>query len=852
MPATVPALTSLPEYIRGLARLGSRAAVIEHQLYRSTTYSYANILGKSFALRLELERRGVRAGDRVIVWGASGAAWAIAFYGCVLAGAVVVPLDAAFSAAFADRVRRQTEAVLLCTDHPPLAGLPALAFAEITALPPAPRPEALPVPAADTLLEIVYTSGATAEPKGVMITHGNLLANLQPIAREIAKYKPKAGLFLPLRFLHLIPLSHLFGQVMGLCIPPLLDSAVVYPESQVPAHWAAAIRRYRVSAMVAVPQQLELFSQWAAADQSVSVAELAARGRSRGIAWSWWHWRQLHRKLGWKMWAYIVGGAALPQGLEDFWNALGYAVIQGYGLTETAPAIAITHPFKIRRGAVGRMLAGVETKLAPDGEILVRGGNVSPGYYRNREATEAAFGDGWLHTGDLGRLDSEGNLHFLGRKKEVIVTPEGLNVYPQDVENALERQPAIAEAAVVEARYSGRPQVHAVAVLRPGAGAEALQQAVTAANLELEPHQRVRTASLWPEAALPRTASTRKLQRVAIARWVNGQRDGAPTSPSAAANDWKEFVQQRWGVELQRLQPQARLDADLGLSSLDRVELGSWLEAHAAAIAEPSLVSIQTVADLDALLASTQTDGLPGARPIAEARPPAILVSEADWPMHPSLRAFRAAAFPSVVFPFLWTAVSRVDVSGRERFASLHRPVLFVSNHQSALDVPVILRALPRNWRPWLAPAMGIDPVADALNPTAPRRRRWRAWRRFQMMRAFFNTYLLTDRGAIGLALRHTGKLADLGFCPLIFPEGRRTPDGKLHPFRPGIGVFVAALKIPVMTIRIDGLYEILPDRARHPKRGRVRVTFGPVFEFRNESAENITRQLQSWYRMPE
>src|SRR6185437_3804181 len=287
------------------------------------------------------------------------AAWAIAFYGCVLAGAVVVPLDAAFSAAFADRVRRQTEAVLLCTDHPPLAGLPALAFAEITALPPAPRPEALPVPAADTLLEIVYTSGATAEPKGVMITHGNLLANLRPIYGEIGKYKPYAGMALPLRFLHLIPLSHLFGQVMGLFIPAMLDSAVIYPESQAPAQWARLIKQYRASVMVAVPQQVQLFSQWAAEEMQVSVAAAAALGRQHGMAWSFWHWRRLHRRLGWKMWAFVVGGAALPALVEDFWNCMGYAMIQGYGLTETAPAIAVTHPFKIRRGAVGRLLAGV-------------------------------------------------------------------------------------------------------------------------------------------------------------------------------------------------------------------------------------------------------------------------------------------------------------------------------------------------------------------------------------------------------------------------------------------------------------------------------------------------------------
>ncbi|TAN21040.1 MAG: hypothetical protein EPN33_13190 [Acidobacteria bacterium] len=865
MPNAHDNLDSLSHYILGLARLGKRTALIEQQLYRAYRLSYAELIGKACALQQELVRRGVKPGDRVMLWGAAGAAWAIAFYGCVLTGAVMVPLDVAFSAELAARVRKQTEAVLLCTDRGETLDTAVLPFAAIRELPPA---AAAPEPAAvdaNSLLEIVYTSGATAEPKGVMITHGNVLANLRPVANEVRKYKPRLRILLPLGFIHLIPLSHLFGQIMGLLIPTLVDSTVIYPETQAPAQWAGLMKRYRASALVAVPQQLQLFSQWALAEIGTTFPEAIEISKAHGILWRFRRWRKLHRRLGWKMWAFISGGAALSQEVEDGWHALGYAVVQGYGLTETAPAIAITHPFKIRRGAVGQTLDGVEVKIAPDGEILVRGGNVSPGYYNNPEATQQAFADGWLHTGDLGRIDGNKNLTFLGRKKEVIVTPDGLNVYPEDVERALLAQAAVAEVAAVEDRRNGGSKVHAVVVLREGAPAAELDAAVAGANGQLEPHQRVRAASLWPQAHLPRTTSTHKLQRIAIARWVN---QGQPATPEkigdGEAVNWKQFVARRWGIAAARMLPQVRLDTDLGLSSLDRVELWSWIEAHAAgALEETSIVLAQTVADVDALLvpqaaaaekSAAMVSGVGGGAVLPPPQAPPLLVPahEKTWPLHPAVRHVRAGLFDAIVFPVLKTAVSRLTVEGAEQFAHWQRPIFFISNHQSMLDVPLILRAMPREWRPWLAPAMGIDPYVGAYDPRASRWRRFRDRWRLQLSQLFFNGYLLTAYGAVGASLRHTGRLADQGYCPLIFPEGMRTPDGKLHPFRPGIGVFASALRLPVVPIEIGGLYEILPDKARRAHRGPAYVKFGPMLHFRRESAEEITAKLEEWYRLRE
>src|SRR5579883_349422 len=458
-----PSLDTLARYVSDLADLGARLAIEDRGVARVHKLAYRDLIGKAFTLRNLLQSR-IAPGDRVMLWGPSGAAWAIAYYGCLLAGAVIVPVDANFSAAYTTRIQQHTGARLLLADAARAAALPGVAgipFEALLELPREFKPQAVVAAAPDALLEIVYTSGATAEPKGVMITHGNVLANLRPIEQEVRKYKRWARPLLPLRFVHLIPLSHLFGQVMGLLIPPLLDSAVVYLQTQAAAGIAAAVRDTHASVVIAVPQQVELLGQWALAQLQtppLPAAAAVARGRGRSVAARWWMWRRLHRRLGWRMWAFIVGAAALPAEQEELWHALGYAVVQGYGLTETAPAVAITHPFKIRRGSVGRKLAGMEIRIAPDGEILVRGPNVSPGYYRNPAATAETLADGWLRTGDLGELDAEGNLIYKGRKKEVIVTAEGLNVYPDDVEQALDAQPEIREAPWSPLRTRAAPR----------------------------------------------------------------------------------------------------------------------------------------------------------------------------------------------------------------------------------------------------------------------------------------------------------------------------------------------------------------------------------------------------------
>jgi long-chain acyl-CoA synthetase len=879
-------MPTLSSYILRMTQYREQMAFVEQGVYRSHEYSYELVVERALAFSEWLRQRqlGAVAGQeaaRVVLWAVPGAQWAMAFYGCVLAGVTVVPVDAGFSPEFLARIARSCRASLLITDRARLdtpgqdqtGEIEKFFVQDIDRLPSVTSsPGEATGPSRDALAEIVYTSGTTAEPRGVMITHGNLLANLEPIEREIRRYEKLSIPFRPIRFLHLIPLSHLFGQVTALFIPQLLRGVVIFPESQSPAMLARTIKDRRVSVMVSVPQQLEAMGNWAKAVLSENGFEnpVAAVEQAGNERWSipkrWWKFRRLHGHLGWKMWAFVVGGAALPAELEQFWNRLGYAVIQGYGLTETAPAITITHPFKIRRGAVGKPLSGVETRIAQDGEIMVRGANVSPGYYQDAAATAESFEDGWLRTGDLGRFDENGNLMYLGRKKDIIVTAEGLNVYPDDVEKALRDQAEIQEAAVVGketaaagvtgATAGSRTVVHAVLVARSGAIGNDLEAAVQKANNMLEPHQRVRGYSVWPEVSLPRTLSTSKLQRARVAAWVNSGEGAArlPVPQAGEVHDWRDFLA-RLGTPLERIRPESRLAEDLGLSSLDRVELLTWLETRGHSFDEHELASAQTVSDVEKLLqepsglaapaAFPSTTGTGGSLPEIQRQPakPAPIsriarATEPRWPLSSAAVVGRELLQMLLAFPLLRYYV-KTEVHGAEKLRQLKGPVLFVSNHQSLIDPPVILRSFPSQIRRRVAPAMGEAALRGHSKATL-------FWARLA-----FNVYLISDDPSRAQeALRRAGRLADRGYSTLLFPEGERTWGGRLLPFRPGVGVMVERLQLPVVPLLIQGLFEVWPRTKDRPIRGKAQLWIGDLMRISpGESAGDFTRRLEGYYR---
>ena len=780
------------------------------------TYADAARAAQGFAEYLR--KHGIAKGDRIVFWGENRPEWIVALWGCLIAGVVAVPVDFRSSAAAAERIARIVEARALLIgpglDPPPLLPCPVwpmrvafqIAF-EIASETHKPQP-------ADPgdLAEILFTSGATGDPKGVTLTHRNILANLKPIDQGIEKYRKYMGPFKPIRFLNLLPLSHMFGQSMAAFIPPMIEGDVFFTSGYSPRDILHLIHRRRIFVLVCVPQMLDLLRN------EIEHEFPEAKQPRRSAKWygGWWQYRRVHRRFGWKFWSFVVGAAPLDPELEEFWRRLGYVVIQGYGLTETAPVATLNHPFETRKGSVGKAITGVEIRIAPDGEVLLRGDNVTPGYY-GRTGTDILDAEGWLHTGDIGELDAEKRLRILGRRKEMIVAASGLNIFPEDVERALNTVPGVRESAVVASKSPAGEQVHAVLVLDPGADADSV---IAQANGTLEAHQRIRGYSVWPGAALPRTSGTNKLKRTEVAAWVAGAEPKSADRPESVEDIVRKYAGTR------RIGPESSFD-ELGLSSLDRIQLTMEIEQRTGTRIDERA---RTVGEL------TRPSSAPPAEETFD-----FPTWNRTWPA----RALRHLALPLLILPltrlFAW-----IRVEGRENLRGIAGPVIFASNHQSHLDVPSILYALPGHWRYRSAPAMSKEFFDAHFHPERhSAAERFTSSLNYFLASLVFNAFPLPQREAGARdALRYAGELASDGYCIVIFPEGVRTDAGEIHPFQPGVGMLASRLGIPVVPVKLEGLERVLHKSAKMATPGRAKVKFGKPLRLEGSDYTALARQV--------
>ena len=805
--------------------------------FRSRSYTYKEIgrMARGFAARLH--EAGLRKGDAVVFWGENRPEWIAAFWGCLLRGVVVVPIDYRASPDFLVRVSRIVSAklVLAGQDVPPLPTWPDSLVWMLHGVdwpegqPPALAPVAI---TRDDVAEIIFTSGATAEPKGVVITHRNVLANIVPVEREVLKYRKWSRPFSPIRFLNLLPLSHMFGQSLATFVPPMLNGVVVFIRGYNPIDIVSQVHTRRVSVVVCVPKILDVLREHVLR----AAPEAASPSPARHWVRRWWHFRRIHRMFGLKFWAFVVGAAPLDGALEAFWSELGIVVVQGYGLTETAPIVSLNHPFGTTKGSVGKVMEGVDVKIASDGEILVRGENVTSGYFNAAEETARAFEDGWFHTGDVGEVGADGQLFIRGRKKEMIVTSEGLNVFPEDVERVLNRISGVKDSAVVGVRAGGDERVHAVVVLEPGADIDAV---VREANGALASHQKIRRALVWPEPELPRTEGTGKLKRTALREWAAG---GSAPPPAAAHADRLSALISRYAgrTDGSPLSPTTTLD-ELGLSSLDRVELMVALEdAFNVRLDEGAFSGAGDLGKLRTLVEQPPADDVPASEPVDFPR----------WNRSRPARAIRRASLPTWILPlarvFAW-----IRVDGRERLAATNGPVVFAANHQSHMDTPVILAALPRRWRYRVATAMAKEFFKPHFFPEQYGRLAWFTNSlNYWLAALFFNAFPIPQReSGARQTLRYVGDLLAHDFSILIFPEGQRTDSGAIGRFRPGIGMIASRLDVAVVPVRIEGLDKVLHPTWRMARPGRVRVAFGAPLRLTGGDYEALAKQVEDAVR---
>lgn len=816
----VQGLSDLPHFIREVAQCDNEFVIYDDG-YRGWTFRYREIgrLAGIFAARLRAS--GVTKGASVMIWSESRPGWIIALWGCLIEGVVLVPVDPQSSLDLFQKIEQKVHPrLVLLGDRVPVVTssdrLPIWRLSEIEQSTEEAQLEGAVPLSSDDVAEIVFTSGTTGEPKGVVIAHGNLAANIRPLQKQIAPYRKYVRPFAPLRILNLLPMSHLFGQALATFVAPLIPASVLFISSTSPREVMRQIRSRRVSILVSVPKVLEVLR-----DFVVHRFPEAADTSRRADAWPlrWWRFRAVHRMFGWKFGCLVVGGAPLPADVEQFWMNLGFVVVQGYGLTETAPIVSFSHPFRVRHGTAGKPLEGVDVRIAEDGEVLVRGPNITPGYFEAPQQTAAAFREGWFHTGDVGELDAEGHLIIRGRKKEVIVTPEGLKVFPEDVETILNRLGGVQESAVI-----GDDRVHAVLVLDAGVDPDDI---VRKANARLEDHQRIRSVSIWTEGGLPRTKTTRKLRRAQIA---NTLKKGVSEVASKPGADLVALVQKY--APGRTIDPETTI-AELGLSSLDRVELMMDLEEKLdMSIDEAAFASLNKVGDL---------------------AQPATMPEETPFPRYNRrciAKLMRRCLLAGIFLP-LARIIARTKVSGLDHLRSVRGPVIFVANHQSHFDTPVILASLPLRWRYRVAPAMWKEYFDAHFHPE-----RYPHWKRslnsmvYGLVTLLFNGFPIpqSETGARE-SIRYMGELAEEGWSILIFPEGERTLTGEIGRFYPGIGMIASRLRLPVVPIRLQGVERVLPRAGKWPHPGPVEVKIGSPSCLKGESYPALARQVEDAVR---
>ncbi len=790
--------------------------------------SYAGFRARAQATAARLVRGGIQAGDRIMLSGLNAPMWPVAWFGVLLAGAVVVPVDPALSPAAAKNIAETSGAALALLDqkaHEAFGmGLTCAVrdLFEATAEGPTDELPELTVQPTD-VASILFTSGTTGTPKGVMLTHDNFTSLLASLSRifEVGESD---------RMLSVLPLHHTFEFTCGLLLPLSYGCRVTYLTELTGDALGKTLRDGRITVMVGVPalwQLLERRIKGQVESQSAPVRlvfdagmELNRMvGRATGLDIGKLLFGQVHERLGGNIRILISGGAALPRETHTFFAGLGLHLTEGYGLTEAAPVLAVakTGP-GIAPGNVGKAIPGVQLKIKdPDdkgvGEVLAKGPNVMAGYYGNADATaEVLDEEGWLHTGDLGRLDHRDRLVLVGRAKDVVVTSSGENLYLDDLENQLGEIRYIAEYSLVgipdprggeRLGLLARPQdPDEAGVDRHSVHARAREALKEAIGKRLPTGARPSVVHLV-DADLPRTA-TRKVQRNKVKEVLERIASAAerPRDDSArASGPVRNAVAQVAGIKLSEVTGDTRLAQDLHFDSLMLVELASALDAEGSQPGTEALAACETVADVERLVSAPKPVIIKEPDHRDNVRIPAPLVG----PLRSGLGSIQRGIYGNFL---------RTRVTGRA-FIPKNRSVIVVSNHCSHLDMGLVKYAL--------------GPYGHKLTGLAAKdyffegNRWWVAY--FEQLT---NLQPIDRSGSFRKSFNQAKAVIEAGNVVLLFPEGTRRTDGTLGAFKPMVGKLALETGVDVLPLYLDGTFDVLPKGATLPRGRKVTVRIGP------------------------
>jgi long-chain acyl-CoA synthetase len=856
------------------------------------TYTYAELLRQTRAIAYRLTQENVAFGDRVALIGENHPKWAAAYLGAVYRGAVIVPLDPHGEIETITNFLENSEAkvAFLSPDQTERFGeieerlgrrIPAVvwdkevsangfhSFEEwaATEFPAEFADEAPPARDADMAV-LMYTSGTTGTPKGVPLTHANILAELEGV-NYVLKLSDKE------KILSLLPLFHAYLQIVNLWIATIYCAEVGYLKELTPDELSKAMKTFKPTILTTVPRlwylfHKKIFDAVAAKPKMVRrlfKAMLATNGMLRDtlrVNLGRKFFGQVHESFGGRLRVAISAGSRFDEDVAIDFHKLGFTILQGYGLTETSGAATATYEDDNRVGSVGKPMHGAEIKISePDkdgvGEVLIKGPMVFAGYYQNPTATADSFtDDGWFRSGDLGRIDKDGHLYIVGRGKDVIVLPSGKNVHPEDLEVHYLKCPLVAELAIIgvedesESR-AGAEKLAAVIVpdfdylkqAKVANSKEAIRHELDSLGRSLPEYQRVRDYIIRAEP-LPRTA-TRKIKRFQLKEEIES---GAVAVDAKQPKSWELTAADNTLLETNTakavvaaikqnardadvVHPAMNLEIDLGLDSLARAETFAALEqAYSTEFDADEAATALTVANVIELV---NNHGGATAENVAVDLNWGKIIREADEDF-PEVRAvLRHRPFFAA---FAWTVLAcfnlfckvfmRLEVSGMENLrsamstafrrpaeAGTHNSFLICPNHQSFLDPVVVASVFPfqllSNFftvgaSEFFEGAI-LGRMAGSLNvvPINPDT---------ELMRAM-------KAGAIGLK---AGKVLN------IYPEGERAFDGELHAFKKGAAILATELELPIVPVAIDGLYKVWPRKSSRIRPAKVKIVIGKPF----------------------
>jgi long-chain acyl-CoA synthetase len=865
------------QFARVAARLPEGVAVEVQRRDRVDQFTYATLEAMAGRTTTWLIGEGIGRGERCAILAENDAHWCAAYLGVLRLGAVAVPLDTAYKAPQVATLLRDSGARVIFTSprhldtvlegrdtsgradvrvvllHGASGELPRFEIFAAAADTGGPQMPDCPCGPGDPAV-ILYTSGTTSDPKGVGLTHGNLLAERDG-ALAVVEVSEKDCV------LGVLPLFHALAQMANLLLPFAVGARVVFLETVNTSELLRGLAERGVTIFVCVPQFFYLIHQRVMQEvaRAGAVKRLAFRGllagnaalRSVGLNAGRVLFSRVHRVLGGSMRILITGGSRFDPAIGNDLFRLGFNILQAYGLTETSGAATLVRPGDSHIGSVGQALPNVEITVLPpessdeaqDGEVLVRGPIVMAGYFNRPDATAAAIRDGWFYTGDLGRLDAEGRLTITGRKKEVIVLSNGKNIYPEEVEAHYRQSPFIKEICVLGLSRPGEPSAERLyAVVVPDADALRGRKIVNAGDLirfEMEgrsvglaPPKRVLGYEVWMEP-LPRT-TTGKLKRFEIERRVRHADERRRHGPeTAVSDDDRRWAEQREVAPIvatiQRAvrngaiaRPDANLELDLGLDSMERIELLAELEQRfGARVPEEDSQRIYTVRELvDAIRTHGSTAA---AEETASAWATLLAEDPVDDPRLAGLLESRpivtVCLFAALRLLMLAArVVVRIEVTGR---GNLPRkgPYLISPNHQSYLDSFVVVGVLPFHVFRQLFFVGASEYFATPLT--------LRLARFANIIPVDPDSSLLPAMRAGGFGLRH-------GRVLVLFPEGERSIDGTVKAFKKGAAILSHHLGAPIVPVALDGLYQVWPRNRRLAwallkpwHRVRVAVRFG-------------------------